>query len=193
MYAKAESLVTSIENKGTVSTMMRATTALADFAQGNITRGIENLERNNTVNYCLYRGLACEKLGKKNEALKYLRLEIQQSFGEGTDQDEEYDYTGYSYMDKDKTVDDCGYPAFFIANDRLCSLADPASIPEGLVKAWESWAREMPYDTLVTSMLVRIYNHHLANLAKKDEPYVYANLVEKRDLMLKRLGQYRKR
>jgi hypothetical protein len=51
----------------------------------------------------------------------------------------------------------------------------------------------MPYDTLVTSMLVRIYNHHLANLAKKDEPYVYANLVEKRDLMLKRLGQYRKR
>jgi tetratricopeptide (TPR) repeat protein len=193
MYAKADSLVTSIENKGTVSTIMRATTAVADFAQGNIKRGIENLERNNTVSYCLYRGLACEKLGKKAEALKYLRLEIQQSFGVGIDEDEGYDYSGYSYSDRDKTVDDLGYPAYFIANDRFCMLADPASIPENMIKAWESWARDMPYDTLVTSMLVRVYNHHIAKLAKKDEPYVYANLVEKRDLMLKRLGQYRKR
>jgi hypothetical protein len=42
-------------------------------------------------------------------------------------------------------------------------------------------------------MLVRAYDHHIASLAKKDEPYVYANLVEKRDLMLKRLQQYRRR
>jgi tetratricopeptide (TPR) repeat protein len=193
MYIKADSLVTTIENKGTVSTMMRATTSLANFAQGHITQGIENLERNSADNYNLYRGLAYEKLGKKAEALKYLRIEIQQSFGTGVDEGDEYDYTGDSYADKDKTVDDLGYPALFIANDRLCALADPASIPDGLIKTWESWARDMPYDTLVTSMLVRVYDRHIASLAKKDEPYVYANLVEKRDLMFKRLEQYRRR
>jgi hypothetical protein len=42
-------------------------------------------------------------------------------------------------------------------------------------------------------MLVRVYDRHIASLAKKDEPYVYANLVEKRDLMFKRLEQYRRR
>ncbi|HUI90690.1 MAG TPA: C39 family peptidase [Chitinivibrionales bacterium] len=193
MYANAESLVTAIENKGTVSAMMRSTAAIAEFAQGKIAAGIESLERSNSPAYCLYHGLACEKLRKKTESLKYYRLAVQESFSTDFEEDAEYDYSGYNYTNKENNVDDLGYPAIFIASDRLCELADPASIGENLVKTWESWTRDMPYDTAVTSMLVGVYNRHIAKLAKKDEPYVYANLVEKRDLMVKRLLQYRKK
>jgi tetratricopeptide (TPR) repeat protein len=192
MYALAESLVTAIENKGTVSDLMVASTALPQLAMGNLRRGVAILDRCNVPDYDLYYGLACEKLGKKTEAIKSLRYVVQQSFGGRfyKGEDEEYE-EGYSEGRESKTVDEMGYPAVFIANEKLCALTKRETVPGGLVKTWEAWSRAMPGDTQVAASLIRAYDKRIANLAKKDEPYVYSNLVEKRDIVRGRLDRNR--
>ncbi len=192
MYARAESLVTAIENKGTVSDLMIASAALSELARGNLRRGVAILDRCNIPDYDLYYGLACEKLGKITEAVKSLRFVVQQSFGGRFYKGEDEEYEG-DYADErtSKAIDEMGYPAVFIANERLCSLAKREDVSEGLVKAWEAWSRAMPGDTQVAESLIRAYDRRIANLAKTDEPYVYANLVEKRDVMRGRLERNR--
>jgi hypothetical protein len=89
-------------------------------------------------------------------------------------------------------LDEYGFPDAAIANKILAQMTDYGESRETLETSWESWIRNLPFDTSVAAALDKLYHARLSKLTPEKDEVLYYRLTRKEALLQDRIKRYQK-